>query len=278
MPTWPWESWKNKPNPSAYKALLPQGKTAPPDRISRQQPSTSGTFSNIIFCGLKPKNVSVLSHKIPFWITTCGRKFRLFLAESSQSDHENMQVAQGHFRLLVRNWCHDNAGVMDKYQPAKPLGAQEEHNDTPYWSKGLKDYLRTCNIINETVLDWFSLPDWTPPALGQSVQPPVPTAHGTVPYSLGHARYLTPSWTCDLQSSFEVNCHPCLQQQLRVPQDGIPEREKLDCRHLHQKGLFNPFSISIDRRDKKNWKNTVLSQKLPIFDSHSPEEKCLGEK
>lgn len=47
-------------------------------------------------------------------------------------------------------------------------------------------------------------------------------------------------------------------------------------KHLHQKGLFNPFSI--DRQDNKNWKNAVLSQKLPRFDSHSPGEESLGEK
>lgn len=49
-------------------------------------------------------------------------------------------------------------------------------------------------------------------------------------------------------------------------------------KHLHQKGLSNPFSISMDRQDNKNWKNAVLSQKLHRFDSHSPGEESLGDK
>lgn len=49
-------------------------------------------------------------------------------------------------------------------------------------------------------------------------------------------------------------------------------------RHLHQKGLFNPFTNSTDNRDNKNWKNVVLSQKPPRFDSHSSGEESLCEK
>lgn len=73
---------------------------------------------------------------------------------------------------------------MDKYEPAKPPGAQEEH------SVGVKD-LRTIpkpRIIDATVLDWFSTPDWTHPALGESVQPLFSQLIEQWPYSLGHAR------------------------------------------------------------------------------------------
>lgn len=178
--------------------------------------------------------------------------------------------------------CHDSAGVMDKHQPAKPPGAREEHSHALCRSEGLADHLRTSDIINAMVLDWFSpltelallwvnlcsllLPQlmeqcpaaWATRGSSSLLEPVTFRAHLRSTTVLVHRSSFTPPKMASQKKKNLIQFH---HGQFRS---------------LHQKGLFNPFSISIDRR--KNWKNTVLSQELPRFDSHSPEEESLGEK
>lgn len=192
------------------------------------------------------------------------------------------EVAQGHFGLFVRNWCHDSAGVMDKHQPAKPPGAQGEHSDAPCWSKGLKDYLRTCNIINVMVLDWFSPPDWTHPALGSICAASCSHSSWNSALQLGPCEAAHPFlnlWPSKLiwgqPPSLFTGAAPC-------PQRWHPRKSKTWYNFTMAKVDICIRKVFLTHFlfhwQDKNWKNTVLSQKLPRFDFHPPGEERLGEK
>lgn len=131
------------------------------------------TLSNIIFCGLIPWNGSVLSHKTPFWITTRGRKFRLFLAVFSVRSWKQAGGTRA-FQIIYEKpmplQCRSDGQVWTSQAPRSTVMLHHIINASSY---------HQCNSAGMVFHTWLNSP-----CSGWICAASVLTAHRTVTLQL----------------------------------------------------------------------------------------------